>query len=416
MNRRKFLQQAGIVSTSAIVSIGAHGWAARGISLNNSNSSSGPKRLVVVFLRGAVDGLNVVVPHGENAYYESRPKIAIPRPSDTNGALNLDGRFGLHPALASLMPLWQQQSLAFVHACGSPDPTRSHFDAQDYMESGTPGTKATSDGWMNRLLADLPTHTPVQAVNLGDTTPRILSGQMAVASFPLGRNSARALPLDRPQIGAAFDRLYAGNDELSQVYQEGRSARKTLLTDLKTEDAETKAANNGAPSPVGFASDAKQLARLMVKDPTIHLAFLALGGWDTHVNQGGSQGQLAGRLKPLGDGLATLAQALGPVYRDTTVVVMSEFGRTVHENGDGGTDHGHGNVMWVLGGGVKGGKVYGEWPGLSSTALYQGRDLAISTDFRDVITTVLERHLQLDDAKLHQVFPGYTSNQRIGVI
>ena len=409
MNRRKFLQQVGIASTSAVVLVGSHAWAARGTI---SNSGTNPKRLITIFLRGAVDGLNVVVPYGEKEYYDARPRIAIPRPSENGGVLDLDGHFGLHPALISLMPLWKQGSLAFVDACGSPDPTRSHFDAQDFMESGTPGVKSTPDGWMNRLLATLPNHTAVQAVNLGDTTPRILSGQMNVASFPLGR-SASSLPLDRPQIGAAFDRLYAGNDTLSQAYQEGRKARKALLSDL---DVEMKTANNGAPLPVGFTSDAQKLAKLMVRDSSIELAFMALGGWDTHVNQGSSQGQLAGRLKALGDGLATLVQGLGPVYQDTAIVVMSEFGRTVHENGDGGTDHGHGNVMWLLGGGIKGGKVYGEWPGLSNTQLYQGRDLAISTDFRDVIVSLLESHLQLDDTKIHQVFPGYTPNQKIDVV
>ena len=175
------------------------------------------------------------------------------------------------------MPLWKQGSLAFVDACGSPDPTRSHFDAQDYMESGTPGVKSTPDGWLNRLLATLPRHTPVQAVNLGETTPRILSGQINIASLPLGRNSTNPLPLDQPQVGTAFDRLYNRNDTLSQAYQEGRKARKTLLSDL---EAEMKAANNGAPLPVGFPSDAQRLARLMVRDPRIELAFLGLGGWD----------------------------------------------------------------------------------------------------------------------------------------
>jgi len=408
MNRRKFLHRVGIASTSAIVFLGTHGWAARSTSLNSDGNS---KRLVVIFLRGAVDGLNIVVPYAETAYYDARPKIAIPRPNQNGGVLDLDGHFGLNPALAPLIPLWRQGSLAFVDACGSPDPTRSHFDAQDYMESGTPGVKSTADGWMNRLLATLPEHTPVQAVNLGDTTPRILSGSIAVASLPLGRNSA--MPLDLPQVSTAFDRLYSGNDALSQAYQEGQQARKTLLTDL---DAEMKAANNGAPLPGGFARDAQRLAQLMVRDSSIKLAFLALGGWDTHVNQGGSQGQLAGRLKPLGEGLATLVQGLGSVYQDTAIVVMSEFGRTVHENGDGGTDHGHGNVMWTLGGQIKGGKVYGEWPGVSIGKLYQGRDLAISTDFRDVIVSLLEGHLQLDDAKIHQVFPGYTPSQKISLV
>lgn len=408
MNRRKFLLQAGLLSTSAIVSIGFHGWAARG-----AVTSENPKRLIVIFLRGAVDGLNVVVPYQEAAYYQVRPKIAIPRPSENGGAIDLDGQFGLHPALAPLMPLWKQGSLAFVHATGSPDPTRSHFDAQYYMESGTPGVKSTPDGWMNRLLSVLPGHTPVQAINLGNTTPHILEGQIAVASLAIGRGSTSRLSLDRPQVSAAFDRLYSSNDKLSLAYQEGRMAREALQKDL---DTEMKAANNGAPPPNGLAGDANRLARLMVQDPSIHLAFLAVGGWDTHVNQGGSQGQLAGRLKPLGNVLATLANGLGSVYKDTAIVVMSEFGRTVHENGDAGTDHGHANVMWILGGGIKGGKVHGQWPGMSDSQLYEKRDLAVTTDFRDVIANILERHMQLDEVKINKVFPGYAAHQTIGVV
>lgn len=408
MNRRQFFQQAGIASAAAIGSIGLHGQVARG---NTQNSN--PKRLIVVFLRGAVDGLNVVVPYTETAYYDARPQLAIPRPSASQGVLDLDGRFGLHPALAPLMPFWQQGSLAFIHACGSPDPTRSHFEAQNYMESGTPGNQSTPDGWMNRLLATLPEPTPVQAVNLGNTTPRILSGRMNVASLPLEKNSAQTLLLERPLISNAFARLYSGDDTLSHAYQEGRTARKTLLANL---EAEMKAADNGAPSPLGFARDTQRIAQLMVKNPQIELAFMALGGWDTHVNQGASTGQLAGRLSALGQGLASLVQGLGDVYRDTAIVVMSEFGRTVQENGNGGTDHGHGNVMWFLGGPIQGGKVYGEWTGLAPSHLHEGRDLAITTDFRDVIVTLLERHLQLDEAKLQQVFPDYFSAQRIGIV
>ncbi len=410
MNRRKFLQQAGILSASALVSIGWHGWAARSAT---QNSNSNPKRLIVVFLRGAVDGLNVVIPYGENAYYDARSSIAIAPPNETNGALDLDGHFGLHPALNPLMPLWKQGSLAFVHACGSPDPTRSHFDAQDYMESGTPGVKKTADGWMNRMLNVLHSNSPIQAVNVGATMPRILTGQMSVASLPVGRNAERSLPLDRPQMSEAFNQLYNGNDSLSKAYQEGRTARQQLMADL---NQEMMVANNGAPSPTGFAGDTQQLARLMVKDPSVELAFMALGGWDTHVNQGGITGQLARNLKSLGEGLAALQQGLGSVYSNTTIVVMSEFGRTVHENGNGGTDHGHGNVMWLLGGGIKGGKVYGHWPGLAQEQLYEGRDLAVSTDFRDVIASVLSRHLQLDRAKINQIFPNYSPQQNIEVV
>jgi uncharacterized protein (DUF1501 family) len=408
MNRRKFLQQLGLVSGTTLVAIGTRNWASRGVA-SNSNT----KRLIVVFLRGAVDGLNVVIPHWENSYYDLRSLTAIAPPNEPNGALDLDGHFGLHPALSPLIPLWKQGSLAFVHACGSPDPTRSHFDAQDYMESGTPGIKKTPDGWMNRLLSLLHSQSPIQAVNVGATMPRILNGRMSVASLPVGREAERPFPLDRPQMSAAFDQLYNGNDAMSKAYQEGRAARQQLMADL---DQEMMEANNGAASPNNFARASQQLARLMVKDPSVELAFMALGGWDTHVNQGGSTGQLARNLKSLGEGLAVLNQGLGSVYSDTAIVVLSEFGRTIRENGNGGTDHGHGNVMWLMGGGIKGGKVYGEWPGLAEAQLYEGRDLAVTTDFRDVIASVLNRHLQLDTTKIKQILPNYSPKQEIGVV
>lgn len=406
MNRRNFLIQAGIFSASTLAAIGSNTWVAR-----SATQKSNQQRLIVIFLRGAVDGLNIVVPYTETAYYQARPKIAIPQPGKDGGVLDLDGRFGLHPALASLMPLWQQSNLAFIQACGSPDQTRSHFDAQYYMETGIPGKQNTPDGWMNRLLGVISNKTPIQAVNLGVTTPQILSGRMPVANVALGRDGKSSL--DRPQVGAAFDRLYSGNDGLSQTYREGRISRQVLMNDL---DSEMKMANNGAPLPNSFAGNAQKLAKLMVKDPRIELGFMALGGWDTHVNQGGSQGNLAKNLEKLGEGLTALVTGLGTVYANTAIVVMSEFGRTVNENNNGGTDHGHGNVMWVLGGQVRGGKVYGKWPGLSTAQLYQGRDLAITTDFRDVISAVLERHLSLNTAKLNQVLPNYAPTQKLALI
>ncbi|MGB3507952.1 MAG: DUF1501 domain-containing protein [Microcoleaceae cyanobacterium] len=408
MKRRNFLQLASLLSASGIISVGSHGWVAKGLAQTNNR-----KRLIVVFLRGGVDGLNIVIPHQEENYYDARPKIAIPAPGEENGAINLDGQFGLHPALADVMPLWQNRSLAFIHACGLNHNTRSHFDAQFYMETGVPGSKNTSNGWMNRLLGNLPKDKPTQAVNLGDTPPRILMGEMPVATLPTGRKSSRRLPIDRPQINQAFDRLYTGNDELSRVYQEGRQARDLLLADLEKEMEE---ASGGAPPPRGFAADAKHLAQIMVGDSQTQLGFLALGGWDTHVNQGKTQGQLARKLKPLGEGLATLVQELGPLYSDTMVLVMSEFGRTVKENGNGGTDHGHGNVMWVLGGDVRGGQVYGKWPGLDESQLFQKRDLAVTTDFRDAIATVLEGHLGVNQNQLAQIFPGNSSYQRLALL
>jgi uncharacterized protein (DUF1501 family) len=406
MDRRKFL------ALSTFLALSSNAWA--GQAQSATSTSAGRKRLIVIFLRGAVDGLNVVVPYGESAYYQSRPRIAVPRPDQANGALDLDGHFGLNPNLSPMLPLWKQGSLAFVHAAGSPDVTRSHFDAQDFMESGTPGVKSTPDGWMNRLLSNLGEHNPVQAINVGATMPRILSGPRSVASLATGRGSIGVSALDRPQVASAFDSLYGGNDPLSKTYQEGRSARKTIMEDLRSPDAaEMKAADNGAVSVNGFAGDAQRLARLMVRDPNVQLGFLAVGGWDTHVNE---SGQLNNRLRQLAQGIATLAQTLGPIYSDTTIVVLSEFGRTVRENGNGGTDHGHGNAIWLAGGSVKGGKVYGQWPGLSSGQLHEGRDLMVTTDFREVISIVLEQHLQLDNARIRKVLPGFTATQRLPLI
>jgi uncharacterized protein (DUF1501 family) len=402
MNRRQFLHQSSLLTAASLVSIGAHGWAARSIAAVDPQ----PHRLVVVFLRGAIDGLSVVIPYHEPTYYTDRPTIAIPPPGQPNGALDLDGQFGLHPALAPLLPFWQQKSLAFVHACGSNDETRSHFDAQDYLESGTPGVKATRDGWMNRLLGVISDQNPIQAVSVGATTPRILLGKRAVANLASGRSAGNRMQIDKPLVASAFDRLYGGNDALGRAYREGRVARTELLKDL---DAETKMANNGATLPNGFPSDAQRLARLIARDPRIQLSFLAVGGWDTHINQGASQGQLARNLEQLGKGLVALQSGLGAAYQQTTIVVMSEFGRTVKENGNGGTDHGHGNVMWLLGGGIRGGTVYGNWAGLEPAQRYQGRDLAVTTDFRDVLGTVLTQRLAVDEGKLGQVFPKYTA-------
>jgi uncharacterized protein (DUF1501 family) len=399
IGRREFLRRAALVSASGIILLGRNAWAARALE-----GDSNRKRIVVIFLRGAVDGLNVVVPHGEPDYYEARPTIAIGRRGGDGGVLDLDGFFGLHPALASIMPRWNDGTLAFVHACGSPDPTRSHFDAQDFMESGTPGVKSTNDGWLNRTLAVMPgSHNPTEALSLGATVPRILAGRMAIANIALGRAAERPMPLDRPIVEASFDHMYDGTDALSRTYRQGIEARAHLMSDLQRDMTE---ADGGAPGPNGFSGDADRLASLIRNDPTIRIGFLALGGWDTHVNQGGAAGQLAGHLKPLGDGLAHFADALGPAYGDTIVIVISEFGRTMHQNGNGGTDHGHGNVMWVMGGPVRGKRIYGRWPGLATGELYQERDLAVTTDFREPIATVLESHMGLQDAQLRKVFPG----------
>lgn len=405
MQRRQFLTSATL-GASLLLPVGRSAWAA-------TADSPTRQKLVVVMLRGAVDGLNVVAPVGDANYLQLRPTIGLSAPGSEGGALDLDGYFALHPALAPLLPLWQQKKLAFVHASGSPDPTRSHFDAQDYMESATPGVKNTPDGWLNRLVGALPgAPSPSRALSIGPVMPRILAGTTAAMNLPNAAAATRADLLDRPAIGAAFDQLYAGHERFGRVYQDGRSAHKEVMAaSMNNAMGEMQAADNGAPLPNGFPDDAARLAQLMRNNQNIQVAFVALGGWDTHANQGAGTGQLANRLAPLGLGLATLAQRLGPMFDDTTVVVMSEFGRTARENGNGGTDHGHGNAMWLLGGKVAGGKVYGDWQGVGEGVLNEGRDLPVTTDFRAVLAQVAERHLRLPDRTLARLFPAMPQRQ-----
>ena len=396
MQRRDFLNSLAL-GAGLVLPLGANAWAA---------TAAVPTRqkLVVVMLRGAVDGLNVVAPVGDPNYRVLRPTIGLEAAGVEGGVLDLDGYFGLHPALAPLMPYWEKKQLAFVHASGSPDDTRSHFDAQDYMESATPGRKGTPDGWLNRLVASLPgASTPSRLLSVGPILPRAVSGPAAAMNLPNGAAATRADLLDRPNMASAFDALYAGHERFGRAYQDGRNAhREVMEASMKNE---MNAADGGAPLPNGFPDDAARLATLMRNDARFQLAFVALGGWDTHANQGAASGQLANRLAPLGQGLAVLAQRLGPMFEDTTIVVMSEFGRTARQNGNGGTDHGHGNAMWVLGGPVAGGKVHADWKGVGDAALNEGRDLPVTTDFRLVLAQVAERHLRLSDKQLSMVFP-----------
>ena len=396
MKRRDFISGMA-AGASLVLPLGRNAWAATGENPTR-------QKLVVVMLRGAVDGMNVVAPIGDPNYARLRPTIGLAATGQEGGALALDGYFGLHPALAPLLPLWQQNKLAFVHASGSPDPTRSHFDAQDFMESGTPGARSTADGWMNRLVTLLPGEASAsRALSIGPLMPRILAGSAAAVNLANGAAGTRADVLDRPAVGSAFDQMYAGHARFARAYADGRSAHKEVVE--ASMNREMQAADNGAPLPNGFPDDAARLATLMRNNPKIQVAFVALGGWDTHARQGAGSGQLAGRLAPLGLGLATLAERLGPMFADTTVIVMSEFGRTARENGNGGTDHGHGNAMWVMGGQVAGGKVYGDWQGVADSALHEGRDLPVTTDFRAVLAQVAQRHLRLPDRQLEKLFP-----------
>jgi uncharacterized protein (DUF1501 family) len=414
MDRRSFLKVAALSGCSIFVP-GISGWA-----LSNYKDKTEEKRLVVIFLRGGVDGLNVVAPYGDQSYYALRPTIAISKPGTENGVIDLDGYFGLHPALAPLMPYWKDGTMAFVHASGSPNETRSHFDAQDYMETGVPGKAVVFSGWLNRLVGQLPSeHSHLQALSLGPVLPRIFSGPAPVASVDRGAGSK--MYLDKPAIEKQFADLYASRtDELGKAYRDGIAAHQAInkamamtapnANDSKPTDPEQVIANKGAPLPKAFPSFGKQLADLFNKDGTTQVAFLDFGGWDTHVGQGTGKGQLANHLQPLAIGLGEFIDGIGSMYADTTIVVMSEFGRTAHENGNGGTDHGHGNAMWLLGGNIPGGKVYGRWNGLTPEALHEKRDLPTTTDFRAVLSYVLREQLAVTTQSLNSIFPDFKTN------
>jgi uncharacterized protein (DUF1501 family) len=403
MNRREFLNL--MASTWAGYSLPrCQAWA-------YGNGAADSKKLVVVILRGGIDGLNVVVPFGDAEYYKIRPTIAVQRGS----VIDLDGHFGMHPALAPLQPYWQNKTMAFVHASGSPDPTRSHFDAQDYLESGVPGSKTVNSGWLNRLLTQLPTKSsPVRAISIGPTMPRICSGPATVATVAADTKD-RALSVDKPGIEQAFNQLYLPRkDEMSKIYSEAIAAHKQVNQALDMADKKDEAdrkeqliANKGAPLPTNYGHFGKQIAGLFRSDPTVQIAFVDFGGWDTHVNQGSATGQLANHLTPLAGGLSDLIKGLGPLYANTQIIVMSEFGRTAHENGNGGTDHGHGNVIWLMGGNTPGGKVYAKWAGLNANGLYESRDLAATTDFRSVLCASLADHMGLSSTSLKTIFPDF---------
>ncbi len=403
VSRRIFVKAGGL----ALVSLGLDplflGRAAYAARPPHSSRAARRKTLVCLFQRGAVDGLSMVVPYGDRAYYAERQRIAIPREQ----LVDLDGHFGLHPRLAPLAPLWRAGSLAVVQAVGSPDTTRSHFDAQDYMETGTPGEKTTRDGWLNRVCQHDREHadTPFKAVAFGPQLPRALAGSApALAIDDLRAFGVRGpQPGGRDRLSRAFEELYEGSATglLASSSAEGFEAVQML----KQADPTQYSPANGADYPQGrLGRSLMQIAQLIKADVGLEIAFADAGGWDTHVNQGSDQGQLAGRLDELGRALAAFAQDLGDRLADVVVLTMSEFGRTVRENGTGGTDHGHATAMFVLGGGVRGGRVLGRWPGLEPADRYEGRDLAVTTDFRDLFGEVVSAHLGA--RRLDHIFPG----------
>ena len=367
------------------------------------------KILVAIFQRGAVDGLNVVVPFGEPRYYEMRPSIAIPKPNGAaDGAVDLNGFFGLHPSLASLKPLYDARHLAIVDAVGSPDPTRSHFDAQDYMESGTPGYKNQADGWMNRaLVKEAGSLSPLRAVSMGTNLPRSMRGRNDAISI----NNLNDFQVKDLNSSGTFESMYASTVD-TVLHGTGRETFDAIRI-MQSIQKQRYTPANGAKYPGGkFGQNLQQIARLIKADVGVEVAFAEIGGWDTHVNEAN---QLSNNLTEFGQSLAALYQDLGDRMEDVTVVTMSEFGRTVRENGDRGTDHGHANVMFVMGGDIRGGKVYGDWPGLADDEqLYEGRDLNLTTDFRDVLGELVARHM--GNRNLKAVFPGYENPRFRGLL
>jgi uncharacterized protein (DUF1501 family) len=369
------------------------------------------KTLICIFQRGAADALNVVVPHGEPAYYRMRPTIAIPRPARgvAGAAIDLDGFFGLHPALAPFKPLWDRGLLTAVHAVGSPSNTRSHFDAQDYMESGTPDNKGTPDGWLNRYLAARGTCaecevTPFRAVSMTPQTPRILEGPSPVIAmnsldqFTIRTSGSAEAELEALYMTGSSDVVHATGSEMFDAMKMLRAA-----------NPEQYRPQNGAEYPnSAFAQHLRQIAQLIKADVGLEIAFTDVGGWDTHVNQGGATGQLAGRLDDFSASIAALVTDLGDRMGDVTILTMSEFGRTARQNGNGGTDHGHASSMFVIGGDVEGHTVHGKWPGLEPEQLNQDRDLALTTDFRSVFSEVVGKHMGA--TAFERIFPGFPAD------
>jgi uncharacterized protein (DUF1501 family) len=408
LTRRIFLRGSAVVmaGTGAVPA-----WLARAATLEGKKR----KTLVAIFQRGAADGLNIVVPFGDKRYPELRPTLAIAAPSrqnnangPQNGTIDLDGTFALHGALVPLKSLWDKQQLAIVEATGSPDPSRSHFDAQDYMESGTPGK--TGNGWLNRALPAIENGTsPLRAVALGNHVPRTLRGEHEVIAL----SDTQQFKLGNEDAASIIQSMYTTTAD-APLGRAGTAAFEAMKL--------LQSINQAPPTPPGASAfryeqggelgrSLQQLAQLIKADAGVEAAFAEMGGWDHHGNE---NPQLANLLRQFSTAIAAFCQDMGDRMEDIVLVTMSEFGRTVEENGNAGTDHGHGSLMMVLGGAVQGGKVYGKWPGLEKEQLYEGRDLAVTTDFRAVLSELVRGHLGQTD--LSAVFPGFQPTAPLGLL
>ena len=411
MDRRFFLKTSGIGLASFGLMAAAPEFLHQFAGAQSLKNGYGKKKvLVTIFQRGAVDGLNMIVPHGDSEYYDLRRTIAVAPPGKNDGAIDLDGHFGLHPTMQSLAAFWKSKQLAVIHGAGSPDNTRSHFDAQDYMESGTPGNKSTRDGWLNRVMQAAPEKdaSPFRAVSMTQSLPRALYGKApSVAMTNLADFSIKA-GLYTADLKGGFEGVYQENakDNLGET---GRETFEAVNFLKRANPAQYKPENGAAYPNSDLGRSLMQIAQLIKAGVGLEVAFTDTGNdvrWDTHTNEGGARGQLANFLRTFSGAISAFATDLGGRMDDVLVLTMSEFGRTARENGSRGTDHGHGNAMLVLGNSVKGGKVYGDWKGLKSEQLNEGRDVAVTTDFRDVFAEVASKHLATKDLNL--LFPKYS--------
>jgi uncharacterized protein (DUF1501 family) len=411
LSRRRVLSQL-LVAGSAWAA--PAGWAQSGMAAPRDG------RLIMVFLRGAYDGLSALVPYADPRYRQLRPNIAIAAPDGSaQSSIALDDTFALHPALSPLFPLWQQGVLSVLPAAGSPEPTRSHVDAQHQWELGSPRKGGGTQGWMNQWANQITqsgtrgagTEKP-NALAVGESNPFILAGPAPVQRVPRGQAATQKGALGNDRTREAMLHLYQGDDELSQAFRAGAQSRaqtaqilsENEMASMVGDRQEMMAANNGAPSAKGLLLDAQYLGTLMRRDRSLRIGFLSAGGWDTHANQGAAQGQLANNLPSLASALVQLRKDFS--QPNDVVMVCSEFGRTSAENGTRGTDHGHGNALWLMGNKVQGGRWHGQWTGLDQGNLHEGRDLPVHHDFRAVFAQVMQRTQGLSGADLDALFPG----------
>lgn len=402
MRRRRFLGLAGgalgcgLAASAMPLSV----FAASGAKLSKAEPV---KRLAVVFLRGGLDGLSVLPPYDDPLYRRARPTLALPGPGLPGGVINLGEGLGMHPALAPLESYWRDGRLAFVQGCGYAEAPSEHDPAQRIFEEADP-TGREKSGWMNRLCEAMGAAKGAPALSFAPRRPQIMKGRLWTRNY-VTRGAAPPPDADGLDIFKELGGLYRDDEALGKTFARALEQRRKLLASLGKEMRDSA---EGAPGPAAFPGMVESLLREWKRYPGSRLAFLGVGGFDVHYGQGGAAGYLANALRDVARGLAMLAEGLGGGFEHTAVVVASEFGRTVRENQTGGTDNGHGGTLWLLGGPVAGGRIYGSPPELSRLSLREGRDLPVDVDFREVLSVIGAKHFSLDDKTLGMVFPGFT--------